>query len=260
MTEVGTKTAPIVGSYSSRGPNSITAEILKPDVIAPGTSILAASTNDTSGTTPPGPTYKFSSGTSMAAPHVAGVAGQLKALYPDWSPAMIHSAIITTASTIDNTNQPIKDHNGKPATPFDMGAGHIMPQNATDPGLVYDLTFEDYLRFLCTQQNINAAHLSKLSKQPFQCPNHYNLLNFNYPSITVPNLSGSIAVSRTVKNIGTPGNYSAYIEEPHGIYVTITPDSLLFKEIGEEKNFTLTFRAKKDLRTKSLRVWKARMV
>ncbi|KAF9602649.1 hypothetical protein IFM89_030537 [Coptis chinensis] len=195
-TEVGA-TAPIVDSYSGRGPNSITAKILKPDVIAPGTSILAASTNDISGAmTPRGPTYKILSGTSMAAPHVAGVVGFLKALHPNWSPAMIQSAIITTASTIDNTNHPIKDGNtGNPAIPFDMGAGHIMPHIAADP---------------------------------------------------VPNLHGSVNVRRTVKNIGTPGKYSAYIEEPHGIYVTVTPKSLLFKEIGEEKNFKLTFTAKKD--------------
>lgn len=58
----------------------------QPDVAAPGVSILAAKGN----------TYVFMSGTSMACPHVSAVVALLKSAHPDWSPAMIKSAIITT--------------------------------------------------------------------------------------------------------------------------------------------------------------------
>lgn len=61
---------------------------MQPDIVAPGMLILAA----VAGETP----YEFYSGTSMAAPHVSGIVALLKSLHPDWSPAAIKSAIVTT--------------------------------------------------------------------------------------------------------------------------------------------------------------------
>ncbi|CAN4089461.1 unnamed protein product [Withania somnifera] len=87
-THVGKPISTYVASFSSRGPNSIAPAILKPDIAAPGVLILAA----VSGETP----YEFYSGTSMAAPHVSGIVALLKSLHPDWSPAAIKSAIVTT--------------------------------------------------------------------------------------------------------------------------------------------------------------------
>jgi subtilisin family serine protease len=81
--------APKVTSFSSRGPSRDYPDIIKPDIAAPGSNILAAAAAK-------GDSYVFMSGTSMAAPHVAGVVALLKGLHPDWSPAAIKSAIITS--------------------------------------------------------------------------------------------------------------------------------------------------------------------
>ncbi|KAK1264569.1 hypothetical protein QJS04_geneDACA011379 [Acorus gramineus] len=96
--QVVDETAPNVASFSSRGPNLITPDILKPDVSAPGLAILAAWSPK--GTVAPGDTrsvmYNIESGTSMSCPHVTGAAVYIKSFHPTWSPAAIASAMMTT--------------------------------------------------------------------------------------------------------------------------------------------------------------------
>lgn len=85
------------------------------------------------------------SGTSMAAPHVAGLAALIKQKFPTFSPAAIGSALSTTASVYDKGGGPIlaqrayanPDTNQSPATPFDMGSGFINATAALDPGLIF---------------------------------------------------------------------------------------------------------------------------
>ncbi|RYR60768.1 hypothetical protein Ahy_A04g017830 [Arachis hypogaea] len=139
-TVIGRKPAPVMASYSSRGPNKIQPSILKPDIIAPGVNILAAYSLGTSPTTllqdPRRFEFNVLQGTSMSSPHVSGIAGLLKTLHPTWSPAAIKSAIMTTATTRDNTNRPIQDaFDDKLAGPFDYGSGHVQPDLAIEPGL-----------------------------------------------------------------------------------------------------------------------------
>lgn len=135
------------------------------------------------------------------------------------------------------------DSSFQKANPFSYGAGHIRPNRAMDPGLVYDLNANDYLDFLCAL-GYNDAQIELFSDSPYKCPKSVSLLDINYPSITVPNLSGSITMSRTLKNVGSPGTYTASVREPAGISVSIEPQTLKFDKIGEGKSFKMTLKVK----------------
>lgn len=88
------------------------------------------------------------SGTSMAAPHVAGLAALIKQKFPSFSPSAIGSALSTTASLYDKNGGPIMaqraytnpDVNQSPATPFDMGNGFVNSTASLDPGLIFNLS------------------------------------------------------------------------------------------------------------------------
>ncbi|XVF33840.1 hypothetical protein REPUB_Repub18cG0006200 [Reevesia pubescens] len=250
-TELGTKPSPFMASFSSSGPSVIEPAILKPDITAPGVSIIAAFTEAV------GPNedkldkrrtpFASQSGTSMSCPHVSGIVGLLKSLHPDWSPAAIKSAIMTRARTRDNTESPMLDSSNKKATPFGYGAGHVRPNRAMDPGLIYDLTIDDYLNFLCAR-GYNQCKVRLFSDKPYACPKSYSVANFNYPSISVPHLSGSTTVTRKVKNVGSPGTYKARIRSPAGITVSVNPSTLTFKKSGEEKKFEVTFKSKSNVK------------
>ncbi|URD77393.1 subtilisin-like protease [Musa troglodytarum] len=98
-TVMHTPHSPAMASFSSRGPSQITPGILKPDITGPGVNILAAWTS----------AFEVFSGTSMSCPHLSGVAALIKKAHPDWSPAAIKSAIMTTAYATDNSRGPILD-------------------------------------------------------------------------------------------------------------------------------------------------------
>ncbi|KAF8669311.1 hypothetical protein HU200_051649 [Digitaria exilis] len=194
-TVINENRAPMVASFSSRGPNLVAPELLKPDVIAPGANILAA--------WPVNPLlpeflnsmYRLSYGTSMATPHVAGVAALIKKKHSNWTPAMIRSALITTAATLDNTGREILDNglidtsdNAKvsSATPFAAGAGHVRPQLAMDPGLVYDAGARDYVDFL-RALNYTTEQLRLFAPDMATCTRELpgGAAGLNYPSFVV---------------------------------------------------------------------------
>ncbi|KAL4627997.1 hypothetical protein ACB092_05G206000, partial [Castanea dentata] len=241
--KINRRPAPFMASFSSVGPSQVTTEILKPDVTAPGVHIIAAYTGEASPTEENFDKRRIPfitmSGTSMSCPHVSGVVGLLKKLHPDWSPSAIKSALMTTARRRDNTESPILDGSFNKATPFSYGAGHIRPNRAMDPGLVYDLTVNDYLDFLCAS-GYNQTLLELFTEAPYKCSKSASLLDFNYPSITVTNLSRSVNVTRKFKNVGSPGTYVARVREPTGISVHVEPKILKFESIGEERSFKLT--------------------
>ncbi|XP_058114774.1 subtilisin-like protease SBT5.3 [Magnolia sinica] len=245
-TDLGTKPAPFMAAFSSQGPNPVTPEILKPDITAPGVSILAAYSQAIS------PTgidsdhrrvlFNVDSGTSMSCPHISGVVGLLKTLHPDWTPSAIRSAIMTSARSRDNDIEPITDASFVKATPFNYGSGHVRPNRAMDPGLIYDLTINDYLNFLCAL-GYNSTMIWAFAD--YKCPSkNASLLDFNYPSITHPSLTSPTTITRTVRNVGPPSTYTVRVDPPAGVFVTVEPKSLKFEKTGEEKTFKVTLALK----------------
>lgn len=223
-----TDPAPFTAAFSSRGP--LTAgggDLLKPDVIAPGQDILAA-------VAPPGNhglDFNLYSGTSMSSPHVAGVAALLKQLRPTWSPMMIKSALMTSGyDVLDSVSDATRI--------FRQGAGHIKPNSAADPGLVYNAGFNDWLAFLCgTTNGVSASTCNALAGAGFS----FDPSDMNVASIAIGDLAGVQTVKRKVTNVGSStATYTASTSGLSGIDVNISPNSLTLSP-GQTKSFTVTF-------------------
>ncbi|XP_006658495.2 CO(2)-response secreted protease-like [Oryza brachyantha] len=248
------KPAPVVAYFSSRGPSAQTPNILKPDVAAPGVNILASWIPTT--TLPPGEKkpsqFNLVSGTSMACPHVAGAAATVKAWNPTWSPAAIRSAIMTTATQLNNDKAPMTTDSGSPATPYDYGAGQVSPTGALDAGLVYELGEDDYLQFLCNY-GYGASQIKLIASSlpaGFTCAGAGNaskdlISDLNYPSIAVTGLgtAGSRTVSRVVTNVGAQreASYAVTVAAPAGLDVKVVPSKLEFTESVQKLGFQVTF-------------------
>lgn len=242
MTVLNTRPAPVMASFSSMGPNILTPEIIKPDITAPGVNILAAWSPlavDAEGSV----NYYITSGTSMSCPHISGVAAFIKSRRPAWSPSAIKSAIMTTATVMDNTWKSIlKDPNGSPTTPFDYGSGHVNPLAALDPGLIYDFGPNDVIDFICTY-GATPAQFRNLTTEPITCKNPpIPTYNLNYPSIGVTNVNGTVTVLRTVTYCGHGSTvFTASVENPVGVEVSVKPNELKFKEAGEKLSYEVHF-------------------
>ncbi|KDP28200.1 hypothetical protein JCGZ_13971 [Jatropha curcas] len=255
-TQVGVKPAPIVAFFSSRGPNERSNYVMKPDVIAPGVQILAGWTNATSITELDGDKrhseFNIISGTSMACPHVSGIAALLKGAHGDWSPAMIKSAIMTTAYATDNGGNPIlEETHHKKSTVWDMGAGHVNPEKALDPGLVYDLNTDDYLNFLCAS-SLRKEEIKVITRRSVNCKGRKraNPWDLNYPAISVAfdasKSTKEIVVSRTVTHVSNEGaTYTVNIKKPEGVITIVQPQKMVFKRKGEKMSYKVRIVKKK---------------
>ncbi|URD81548.1 Peptidase inhibitor I9 [Musa troglodytarum] len=236
-TVIGTSPAPVVAFFSSRGPSTNGPGILKPDVSGPGVNILAAWPSDVEGGDGrmDGKTFNFDSGTSMATPHLSGVAALLKSLHPGWSPAAIKSAIMTASDD--------KDRDHTTAGFFAMGAGHVNPSKAADPGLVYDLGIDDYIAYVCGKFGNTGARVI-VRDTTVDCGKINNITEseLNYPSIVVAPKNGTAAtVKRTVTNVGQANSrYTVDVEVPTTVSVTVSPPSLSFSEVNQKKSFLVT--------------------
>ena len=222
--------APQTAAFSSRGP--LTAgggDLLKPDIIAPGQDIIAAVAP-----TPPNAGFSFNSytGTSMSSPHVAGLAALLKNLHPDWTPMMIKSALMTSATDV------IDGPNTDQAIIFRQGGGHAAPNAAADPGLILNSSFNDWLAFLCgATRGISPAACTALSSAGYSL----DPSNLNSASIAIGDLASSQTVKRTVTNVGdNPAIYAASVTGLAGFTTVVTPSTLTLAP-GQSGSFTVTF-------------------
>ncbi|PIA43230.1 hypothetical protein AQUCO_02000576v1 [Aquilegia coerulea] len=255
-TRVRVRPAPVVASFSARGPNSETPEILKPEVIAPGLNILAAWTDHVGPSSLPSDKRKTEfnilSGTSMACPHVSGLAALLKAAHPEWSPAAIRSALMTTAYKVDNRGETMLDEStGNASTVYDYGAGHVNPPKAMDPGLIYDISMYDYVDFLCNS-NYSGNNIRVITRRNADCHNARragHVGNLNFPALSaVFQQYGRKRMSthfiRTVTNVGDPKSiYQVKVEPPSGTTVTVKPTRLAFRRVGQKLSFVVTVQA-----------------
>ncbi|KDP27456.1 hypothetical protein JCGZ_19817 [Jatropha curcas] len=246
------KSAPQVALFSARGPNIKDfsfqdADLLKPDILAPGSLIWAAwSPNGTDEPNYVGEGFAMMSGTSMAAPHIAGIAALLKQKHPHWSPAAIKSALMTTSTKLDRAGRPLQAQQYSEtealklvtATPFDYGSGHVNPRAALDPGLIFDAGYEDYLGFLCTTPGIDAHEIKNYTNSP--C--NYTMghpSNFNTPSIAVSHLVKSQTFTRTVTNVAEEETYVITARMQPAIAIETNPSAMTLKP-GASRKFSVT--------------------
>lgn len=228
-----------IAGFSSRGPNGGAFDIIKPDVAAPGVEILAAGTNQPNEAAISSEFINLN-GTSMASPHVAGIFALLKQAHPDWSAAMAKSAIMTTA------RQDMKKTFGEDAAdPFDIGAGHIVPNQIFEPGLVYDVGLLDYLAFSCGNNMalVDAESCADLAASGYSQDGS----DLNLASIAIADLIGEQTVTRKVTSV-TPftAKYRASVTAPEGINVSVSPQFIRLRP-GETASFQVTFQANADV-------------
>ncbi|KAG8377582.1 hypothetical protein BUALT_Bualt08G0048100 [Buddleja alternifolia] len=250
--------APTVAESSSRGPARSYPGILKPDIMAPGVLILAAYNPDASvasigSNVGLSSDYNLESGTSMACPHISGIAALIKAVHPEWTPAAIRSAMMTTANPLDNTRKPIKDQarffDNDVATPLDMGAGQVDPNRALDPGLIYDVTPQEYVNLICALNYTREQTQSIIRSRSHNCSNPST--DLNYPAFvalydpTEERTTLTQRFQRTVTNVGTgAATYRVKVKKPKASVVTVSPETLVFQKKNEKQRFSLTIRYK----------------
>jgi hypothetical protein len=181
------------------------------------------------------------SGTSMSSPHIAGVGALLKQAHPDWSPAVIRSAIMTTASQDVVDNDRISQ-----ADPFDFGAGHVNPGgewikgSVAQPGLAYDAGLFEYAAYTCGADFGVFTPGSCDFLESIGVPSDASDLNL--PSIGIAELAGSQTVQRTVTSVANENGWRTYnvsVEAPPGYSVTVEPSSLRLKK-GQSATYYVT--------------------
>ncbi|CAL5442287.1 unnamed protein product [Camellia sinensis] len=211
-TVFGDPSAPTIASFSSRGPSFESPGILKLGIIGPGVSILATWPYSVKNKTDTISTFTMISGTSMSCPHLSGIAALLKSAHPDWSPAAIKSAIMTTADQLNLAHKPITD------------------ESLQQAGLVYDLKPVDYIRYLCGL-GYTDKEIGLITSTMVKCSNVSIIpeAQLNYPSFAITLGSTNQTYTRTVTNVGQANSSYIWLYDfPQGVDVSVSSRSLVF--------------------------------
>lgn len=229
--------APVMADFSSRGPNLADTNILKPDLTAPGVSVIASvaytqrnqAEHDAinNGTLVPPATTAAYDGTSMATPHIAGLAALVKQLHPRWSPAMIKSVLVTSTTGV-------KRADGSPDTDTaGYGAGHVAPNAALAQPLAYPMGEKDYLGYLCGSGWYDAGSADCSGVKPVKGE------DLNLPSLAAE-VVGQVNFTRTVRNVSNaPVTVQASAAVP-GFEAKVTPSALSLAP-GRSGRFQVSF-------------------
>lgn len=212
----------IMAGFSSRGPNPSVADVLKPDITAPGVDVLAALNT----VNPLAPTeFGVLSGTSMSSPHAAGAAALLRSLRPEWTPDQVKSALMTTAFTSlpgrsGEVHDVLKEDGATPADPFDVGGGRVDLMQAGKAGLVLDVSTSNY-------ESANPG----VGGDP---------KTLNLASLADGNCVSTCSWLRSVENVtGQSMSWSAAVSAPPGLAVSVSPNAFSLAA-GESQTITVT--------------------
>jgi subtilisin family serine protease len=226
------ETGNVMATFSARGPGPV-RDIVKPDVTAPGVNILAGFTPETANSMPD-ETFAYLSGTSMSTPHVAGAAALIMQARPGWGPSAIKSALMTSA------RQDLVQSDGESvANPFDYGAGHIAPNDALNPGLVYDVSDDEFDAFACGTDS--PAVPDSRCEQLGSAGVSFAPEDLNQPAIGLARLANEQTLTRRVTNVSDESQtFVASVSAPPGIRVAVAPSNLSLGP-GQTATFDVSF-------------------
>ncbi|RSM61944.1 peptidase S8 [Kibdelosporangium aridum] len=205
-----------LADFSSRGPRWADNAI-KPDITAPGVDIAAAKATHGRIGTPVDPTHVRLSGTSMAAPHVAGAAAILAGLQPSWQANEIKSALMGSAKPNPSL------------TVFEQGAGRLDVAKAvrqplrTSPASVNagvalwphndDEPIRKALKYHNSGSAPVAVDISASIRDPRGNPAPAGMFTFSSSTVTVPaGGEAEVVVTIDTRVNGPDGLYSGVVE------------------------------------------------
>ncbi|KAG6787480.1 hypothetical protein POTOM_009120 [Populus tomentosa] len=149
----------------------------------------------------------------------------------------------------DHSGHPIMDGD-KPAGVFAIGAGHVNPERALSPGLIYDIRPDDYITHLCTLR-YTRSDIFAITQRNVSCNDLLQKnrgFSLNYPSISIIFKHGtrSKMIKRHVTNVGSPNSiYSVEVTAPEGVKVRVRPQRLIFKHINQSLSYKVWFISRK---------------
>lgn len=195
-----------LAGFSSRGPAEGLEGLMKPNLTAPGSQVLAAGTEiNEEGTGPASGANEarsLLSGTSMSSPHVAGAALLLLGAQPDWNVDVVVSALETTADP-----DRVRNAGSSGARIIDRGAGGVRVDEAARIGLFLPVTEQEFL-------DANPATGGDPS-------------SLNLPGMVSENCLGTCVFTRTVRALG---NGSWTVRGEGELDVRVTPSSFTLSE------------------------------